>query len=226
MNPGIQTDWYHLLKDEFQQPYFSRLQSYIDREREVYTVYPPPAEVYTSFQLTPYEKVKVVILGQDPYHDEQQAHGLAFSVRQGIKAPPSLKNIFRELQSDLGIPAPPSGDLSHWAEQGVLLLNTVLTVRAHQPNSHRNQGWETFTDAVLRVLNLKTSPIVFILWGNPAQKKSVLISSNRHHIIQTPHPSPLSAHRGFFGSRPFSKTNEVLRLNNLQEINWTVDYYP
>lgn len=217
----IQPDWLSHLEGEFHQPYYARLQSFIDHERQNFTVFPRPDEVFTSFQLTSLDKVKVVILGQDPYHNEGQAHGLAFSVRKGTQIPPSLKNIFRELHTDLGVTTPQNGDLSRWASQGVLLLNTVLTVRAHQPNSHRNQGWEMFTDAVLRVVNLKSSPVIFILWGKPAQEKSRFINLHRHHILKAPHPSPLSAHRGFFGSRPFSKTNELLRYLHLEEIDWT-----
>ncbi|HEY7355883.1 MAG TPA: uracil-DNA glycosylase [Ktedonobacterales bacterium] len=212
--------WQPLLADELEKPYFKKLQTFVDEERRAYTVFPPEQEVFSALELTPYAQVNVFLVGQDPYHDDNQAHGLAFSVRPGIKTPPSLRNIFLELRSDLGCRVPNNGYLAPWARQGMLLLNTSLTVRAHQANSHKNHGWEQFTDAVLRKVNEKPDPVVFVLWGAPAQKKLALIDTTRHAIVQSAHPSPLSARNGFFGSKPFSKINAALRAAGKPEIDW------
>ena len=212
--------WQNILSEETDQPYFKTLQDFLKKERDTHTVYPPDAEVFTAFDQTPFDQVRVFILGQDPYHDEGQAHGLAFSVRPGINPPPSLVNIFKELQADTGCERPDHGCLIPWAQQGVLLLNTVLTVRAHQPGSHQDQGWEIFTDAVIDRINGRPAPVVFVLWGSAAQKKAKMIDTGRHTIIQSAHPSPLSAHRGFFGSRPFSAINKALHESGQPEINW------
>ncbi|HEU5369010.1 MAG TPA: uracil-DNA glycosylase [Ktedonobacterales bacterium] len=212
--------WQPLLADELEKPYFKKLQAFVDEERHQYTVFPPEQEVFSALELTPYAQVNVFLVGQDPYHDDNQAHGLAFSVRPGITPPPSLRNIFLELRHDLGCKVPNNGYLVPWATQGMLLLNTVLTVRAHQPNSHKNHGWEIFTDAVLRKVNEKPDPVVFVLWGAPAQKKLALIDTTRHMIVQSAHPSPLSARNGFFGSKPFSKINAALRSAGKPEIDW------
>ena len=191
-------------------------------ERQKFTIFPPEAEVFSALHLTPFEKVSVLLLGQDPYHDDNQAHGLCFSVRPGVPIPPSLLNIFKELKTDMGCTIPNNGYLTHWAEQGVLLLNTVLTVQAHQANSHKERGWEIFTDEVINAVNGKTDPVVFVLWGANARKKITLIDQSRHIVIESPHPSPLSAHRGFFGSRPFSRINAALRAANKTEIDWQI----
>ncbi|MCL4204538.1 MAG: uracil-DNA glycosylase [Pirellulaceae bacterium] len=212
--------WSQILADELRQPYFSRLQEFVDGQRRESTVYPPAEDMFQAFALTPYEQVRVLLLGQDPYHDQGQAHGLCFSVRPGVPAPPSLVNILRELRDDLGCEFPDHGCLAAWARQGVLLLNTVLTVRAHEPNSHRNRGWERFTDAVIRRVQDKPQPVVFVLWGQPARKKAALIDPARHTIVQSAHPSPLSARRGFFGSRPFSAVNRALVRHGLAPIDW------
>jgi uracil-DNA glycosylase len=212
--------WTQVLADELRRPYFSQLREFVDRERRENTVYPPAEDMFQAFALTPYEQVRVLLLGQDPYHDRDQAHGLCFSVRPGVPAPPSLVNMLRELRDDLGCEIPDHGCLTAWARQGVLLLNTVLTVRAHQANSHRNQGWERFTDAVIRRVQDKPQPVVFVLWGQPARKKAVLIDADRHTIVQAAHPSPLSARRGFFGSRPFSAVNQALVRNGQPPIDW------
>jgi uracil-DNA glycosylase len=199
-----------VLAEELAKPYFAELSRFVGDERRAHTVFPPRDEVFSALELTPYEDVNVLLLGQDPYHDDGQAHGLCFSVRPGVPPPPSLVNIFKELEADLGQTPPKSGYLAPWAEQGVLLLNAVLTVRAHEPNSHKNRGWETFTDAVIRKVNDKRDPVVFVLWGGYAQKKAKLVDASRHTVIASAHPSPLSARNGFFGSRPFSKINEAL----------------
>ncbi len=214
--------WQPVVGEELDKPYFHKLEEFLAKEREENTVYPPWDEVFTALKLTPYEEVNVLILGQDPYHDEGQAHGLAFSVRPGVRPPPSLMNIFRELHHDLGCKVPNNGYLVPWAEQGVLLLNTVLTVRAHAPNSHKGKGWEKFTDAVFRKVNDKEDPVVFVLWGGNARKKASLIDTERHTIIQSAHPSPLSANGGFFGSKPFSAVNRALRAAGKPEINWQI----
>jgi uracil-DNA glycosylase len=212
--------WACLLAEEIQAPYFAELQTFIAAERRSHTVYPPEEEVFTAFALTPFDNIRVVLLGQDPYHDEGQAHGLCFSVVPGVPPPPSLLNIFRELRDDLGFPVPNHGCLVPWAKQGVLLLNVVLTVRAHEPHSHRGKGWEQFTDAVIRKVNEKRDRVVLMLWGGPAQQKRKLIDPDRHTVVTAAHPSPLSAHRGFFGSRPFSTANRLLREGGQSEIDW------
>lgn len=216
----MKTDWNPVLRNELDQPYWRELQDFVAKERQRHTVYPPPEEVFAALHLTPYASVKVVILGQDPYHGPGQAHGLCFSVRRGIALPPSLVNIFRELESDLGVPPPSDGDLTRWATQGVLLLNATLTVRARRAGSHQGKGWERFTDAVLAAVNAKPQRVVFILWGASARRKRSLVDTTRHVIIESPHPSPLSAHNGFFGSRPFSRTNAALVEAGLDPINW------
>lgn len=222
MHPVIHNSWQEILAPEFKQPYFQKLNQFITEEYQTKTVFPPEDNIFSALQHTPYEEVKVVILGQDPYHGANQSHGLAFSVQAGVKIPPSLRNIYKELESDLGIQPANNGYLISWADQGVLLLNTVLTVREGEANSHRKKGWETFTDAIIRKLNEREKPIVFILWGKPAQQKIPMIDTDRHVIIQSFHPSPLSASRGFFGSRPFSKANEALIKFGEQPINWQV----
>jgi uracil-DNA glycosylase len=216
------TDWNPILRTEFAKPYWAELQSFVVEERQRSTVYPPHDEVFAALHLTPFEDVKAVILGQDPYHGPDQAHGLCFSVRKGIAQPPSLQNIFKELEQDLGATPPPHGNLEHWARQGVLLLNATLTVRARQAASHQRKGWETFTDEVLRAVNDKPERVVFILWGASARKKKALIDTSRHVIIESAHPSPLSASNGFFGSRPFSRANEALVEAGREPIDWQI----
>ncbi|WP_334077307.1 uracil-DNA glycosylase [Paenibacillus sanfengchensis] len=215
-------DWDEVLQEETQKSYFQELRYALAREYKLHTVYPPKELLFSALKLTPYERTRVVILGQDPYHGPGQAHGLSFSVMPGVRIPPSLQNIYKELESDLGIPAPNHGYLLHWAEQGVLMLNAVLTVREGQPNSHKGLGWERFTDAIMMKLNERNEPLVFILWGSYAQQKGAFIDRRRHKVIRSPHPSPLSAHRGFLGSRPFSQTNEFLKENGLGPIDWTL----
>lgn len=200
----------------------SELQAFLAAERAQHQIFPAVENVFTALELTPFEQVRVVILGQDPYHDVGQAHGLAFSVLPNVKLPASLRNIFKELGDDIGIPKPSSGCLIPWAKQGVLLLNTVLTVRAHQANSHRGKGWEVFTDAVIERLGERSEPIVFVLWGKPAQAKKKLIDAERHVVFEAAHPSPLSAHNGFFGSKPFSRINETLKAWGQAEIDWAI----
>jgi uracil-DNA glycosylase len=216
----LTNDWSQLLADQFTQPYFLKLQQFIEEEYATKTVYPKKEEIFTALNATSYQDTKVVILGQDPYHGEGQAHGLSFSVKPGVTPPPSLKNIFKELKEDLGCEIPKHGFLLEWAKQGVLLLNTILTVRAGEPLSHKKKGWEKFTDRIIQLLNQREKPMVFLLWGKPAQEKKKLITNPRHLIIETAHPSPLSAKRGFFGSKPFSKANAFLRENGLEEIDW------
>ncbi|MBD2209015.1 uracil-DNA glycosylase [Nostoc linckia FACHB-104] len=218
----LSPSWQTVLSEEFDKPYFSKLQTFLLAERQSYTIYPPEEKIFSAFELTPYEKVSVLLLGQDPYHDHNQAHGLCFSVQPGIKPPPSLINIFKELKEDVGFNIPNHGYLVSWAKQGILMLNAVLTVRAHTPNSHKNQGWETFTDAVISKVNQKPDPVVFVLWGGYAQKKLKLIDTTRHTVIQSAHPSPLSARNGFFGSKPFSAINLALRSFGKPEINWQI----
>ncbi len=222
MTPPIPDGWRDIIGSETEQPYYKKLQAFVAAERAAHTVFPPTADVFNALKYTPYKEVKVFLLGQDPYHDDGQAHGLAFSVRPGIKPPPSLVNIFKELKTDVGCRIPNNGYLVPWAEQGVLLLNAVLTVRAHEPNSHKGKGWEQFTDAVIRAVGEKTDPVVFLLWGSYAQKKIDLIDTSRHIILKAPHPSPLSANRGFFGSRPFSQANAALRKAKRGEIDWQI----
>lgn len=217
---NIPESWHAHLDGELNKPYFHTLSQFVDGERENYTVFPPEQEVFSALRLTPYENVNVLLLGQDPYHDNNQAHGLCFSVRPGIKPPPSLVNMYKELRDDVGFRIPNNGYLVPWGEQGILLLNAVLTVRAHTPNSHKNHGWEKFTDAVIRAVNEKRDPVVFVLWGGYAQKKLNLIDTTRHIVVQSAHPSPLSARNGFFGSKPFSKINQALRDAGKPEIDW------
>ena len=219
---AIANDWLEPLKPEFSKPYYKNLYQTVNEEYRTHQIFPPADDIFNAFALTPLHEVKVVILGQDPYHGEGQAHGLCFSVKPDVEIPPSLVNIYKELQDDCGCEIPNNGYLTKWAKQGVLLLNTVLTVRAHQANSHRGIGWEEFTDAAIRVLNEQDRPMVFILWGRPAQMKSMLTNPN-HLIIESPHPSPLSAYRGFFGSRPFSRTNKYLKEHGLKEIDWQIE---
>ena len=214
------TDWNPLLRDELAKPYWQSLQQFVADERTRAPVYPPAADVFAALHLTPYAATRVVLLGQDPYHGPGQAHGLCFSVRRGVPPPPSLVNVFKELQSDLGIAPPGHGNLEAWARQGVLMLNTCLTVRGGAAGSHHGKGWETFTDEVLRRVNDKEHPVVFLLWGAPARKKKVLIDLERHVVIESPHPSPLSAHSGFFGSRPFSRANAALTAAGLTPVDW------
>jgi len=218
----METTWRPVLLSETEKPYWKPLQQFVRDERKKFTVFPPDKEVFAALHLTPYEKVSVLILGQDPYHDDGQAHGLCFSVRPEVAIPPSLQNIYKELRDDLGCQIPNNGCLTPWAEQGVLLLNAVLTVRAHQANSHQGKGWENFTDAIIRAVNDKPDRVVFVLWGAYARKKAPLIDTSRHIIIQSAHPSPLSASNGFFGSRPFSKINAALRAADKPEIAWQI----
>ncbi|HZP82658.1 MAG TPA: uracil-DNA glycosylase [Chthonomonadaceae bacterium] len=222
MTPPLPASWQPIVGEECNKPYFQQLQAFVAEERSKYAVFPPEPDVYNALNTTPYENVNVLLLGQDPYHDDGQAHGLCFSVRPGVKPPPSLINIFAELRSDLGCRVPNNGYLIPWAEQGILLLNAALTVRAHAPNSHKGKGWETFTDAIIRKVSEKESPVVFVFWGGYAQKKIPLIDTGRHTIIQSAHPSPLSARNGFFGSRPFSKINAALRAHGKPEIHWQI----
>lgn len=216
----IEASWKSRLYNEFQQPYFLSLKQFLINEKAHATVYPAGANIFNAFNSTPFDKLKVVILGQDPYHGPNQAHGLAFSVQDGVQHPPSLQNIFKELHDDIGCAIPQSGNLSRWAEQGVFLLNTVLTVRAGEAHSHKEHGWENFTDAVIRLISEEKEHVVFILWGRPAQSKATLINNTKHLIIRAPHPSPLSAYRGFFGSKPFSTTNTYLSQHNCSPVDW------
>ncbi len=220
---AIANDWLEPLRPEFGKPYYAKLYQTVKEEYSTRRIFPPAQEMFHAFEATPLENVKVVILGQDPYHGDGQANGLCFSVNPGIALPPSLENIFKELQDDLGCYIPNNGNLEKWARQGVLLLNTVLTVRAHQANSHRGIGWENFTDAAIRAVNEKDAPVVFILWGSAAQQKRRMLNNPKHLILQSPHPSPLSAYRGFFGSRPFSKTNRFLEANGQTPIDWQIE---
>jgi len=215
--------WLKALGGEFKKPYYRALYQKVLQEYQTRTVYPPSQDLLSAYELTPLEKVKVVILGQDPYHEPGQAHGLCFSVRPGEEVPPSLANIYQELHDDLGCRIPNNGYLVKWASQGVFLLNTVLTVRAHQANSHRGYGWEEFTDATIRVLNAQERPIVFLLWGRPAGMKRALLDNPKHLVLEAPHPSPLSAYRGFFGCRHFSRCNDFLQSNGLSPIDWQIE---
>jgi uracil-DNA glycosylase len=220
MTAPIPAGWKDILGDETRQPYFRELQDFLKTERSHYEVYPPEKDVFNALKLTSYSNVRVLLLGQDPYHDVGQAEGLAFSVRLGVPPPPSLLNIFKELHNDTGFTPPGHGHLAYWAEQGVLLLNAVLTVRAHQANSHKGKGWEQFTDSIIRLLSAREQALVFLLWGGYAQKKLELIDSKRHTVLMAAHPSPLSAHRGFFGCRHFSKTNKRLEAWGQEPIDW------
>lgn len=220
INPQINDEWKKELSDEFQKPYFEALRIFLVDEKKQYQVYPPGPVIFEAFNSTPFSRVKVVILGQDPYHGPGQAHGLCFSVPDGVLFPPSLQNILKELETDLGIPYPRSGNLTHWADQGVLLLNATLTVRANQAGSHQGKGWEQFTDAVIRKLSEKCSGLVFMLWGNYARNKKAIIDTTKHCILEAPHPSPLSVYRGFFGCRHFSSANEWLVSKGLTPVDW------
>jgi uracil-DNA glycosylase len=222
VKPVIEESWKEVLQEEFKAEYFSRLKSYLVEEKNKFLVYPPGSQIFNAFQFTPFEMVKVVILGQDPYHGKGQAHGLCFSVPDDIPKPPSLVNIFKELNNDIGIEIPPNGNLEKWALQGVLLLNATLTVRANQAGSHQNKGWETFTDSVIKSISTNLHHVIFLLWGSYAQAKEILIDTNRHFILKSAHPSPLSAYRGFFGCKHFSKTNIILRQIGKEEIDWSL----
>jgi uracil-DNA glycosylase len=218
----LKNDWAPLLEGEFKKPYYQRLRKILWEEYQTKVIYPDKYDIYNALHFTSYKDTKVVIIGQDPYHGPGQAHGLSFSVKPGVNIPPSLQNIYKELHSDLGCYIPNHGHLVEWTKQGVLLLNAVLTVRAGMPNSHKALGWEMFTDKVIQTLNQRETPVVFILWGRFAQQKEQLITSSRHLIIKSAHPSPLSANKGFFGSRPFSRTNAFLRENGMEEIDWQI----
>ncbi len=222
----MQTDWKLLLQPEFEKPYFKKLQKFIADERKLFTIYPQHENVFRAFELTSYADTRVVILGQDPYHGANQANGLCFSVQSDVAIPPSLRNILKELQSDLDFTANTKianhGNLEHWAQQGVLMLNTTLTVRAGEAGSHQGFGWETFTDEVIRIINNKSHSVVFVLWGAMARKKRLLINTDKHHIVESAHPSPLSAHNGFIGSRPFTKINDALAKANFKPISWRI----
>lgn len=218
--PQLPDSWQTVLGEELEKTYFKELQNFIQEERKSQIIYPPQEDVFSAFELTAYEQVNVLILGQDPYHGENQAHGLCFSVKPGNKIPPSLVNIYKELQDDVGFDIPDHGYLVPWAKQGILMINSVLTVQAHKPSSHKNKGWETFTDAVISKVNQKQEPVIFVLWGGYAKKKLKLIDTNRHTVIQSAHPSPLSARNGFFGSKPFSKINSTLAQAGKTEINY------
>lgn len=220
MDVKINAAWKKVLLNEFEKDYFKNLVNFVKSEYKTKTIYPPAGKIFAAFDATPFDEVKVVILGQDPYHGPGQANGLSFSVNDGIKFPPSLQNIYKELQDDLGIPISSSGDLSKWANQGVLMLNATLTVEAAKAGSHQQKGWETFTDAVIDHLNREKENVVFILWGSYAQKKGAKIDRSEHYVIESAHPSPLSVYRGFWGSKPFSKTNEFLKSKNITPINW------
>ena len=220
MQVNIEQSWQQQLQGEFDKPYFAKLVAFVKQEYAHHTVYPPGKLIFNAFNQCPFDKVKVVLLGQDPYHEPGQAHGLCFSVNEGVQFPPSLGNIFKEIHDDIGAPIPASGNLTRWAQQGVLLLNATLTVREHQAGSHQRQGWEEFTDAVIRILSEQREHLVFILWGSYAQSKSQLIDGSRHCILRSAHPSPLSAYRGFFGNHHFSLTNQYLRTNGIGEIQW------
>ncbi|SET32655.1 uracil-DNA glycosylase [Salinibacillus kushneri] len=222
MKQILTNDWKEYLNEEFNKDYYQQLREFLKKEYRTGQVYPDMYDIFNTFHYTPYQQTKVVILGQDPYHGPDQAHGFSFSVKPTVQIPPSLMNIYKELHQDLGCTIPDHGYLIHWAKQGVLLLNTVLTVRAHQANSHRGKGWERFTDKVINVLNDRKQPMVFILWGRNAQEKSKNLNQEKHLILKSPHPSPLSAHRGFFGSKPFSKTNQFLESIGETPIKWEI----
>lgn len=221
--PPISGSWEKALKGEFSKEYYKKLFIKVREEYQTRTIYPPADDIFNAFHFTPLEEVKVVILGQDPYHEPGQAHGLCFSVKPNVQIPPSLINIYKELEDDPGCYIPNNGYLEKWARQGVLMLNTVLTVRAHQANSHKDIGWEQFTDAAIRVLAEQDRPMVFVLWGKPAQRKKEMIHNPKHLVLESAHPSPLSAYRGFFGSRPFSRINEYLKENGLTPIDWQIE---
>ncbi|MEM8894808.1 MAG: uracil-DNA glycosylase [Bacteroidota bacterium] len=220
MNVKIESSWGNRLNKEFEKPYFHELVTFVKSEYTDHKVYPPGKEIFNAFDHCPFDQVKVVIIGQDPYHGKGQAHGLCFSVNEGIPMPPSLVNIFKEIKDDLDLPMPPHGSLVRWADQGVLLLNATLTVRASTAGSHQNKGWETFTDAVIKSISEEKENVVFLLWGSYAQKKGMIIDKAKHHVLESAHPSPFAAHRGFFGNKHFSKTNQYLRSQGLPEIQW------
>lgn len=220
---AIDNDWLPAVNAEFKKPYYAELYKFVKEEYSKVAVFPPSDEIFSALHLTPLSKVKVVIIGQDPYHNVGQAHGLCFSVRPEVEIPPSLVNIYKELQSDLGCKIPNNGYLVKWAEQGVLLLNTVLTVRAHQANSHQGKGWEQFTDAIIRAVNAEDRPIAYLLWGRPAQSKMSMLDNPKHKVFTAPHPSPLSAYRGFFGCKHFSQANAFLEENGLSPIDWQIE---
>ena len=220
---SLNEEWHNVLKQEFEKKYFIQLINFIEEERKKKIIFPKEGDVFNAFNLTPLNKLKIVILGQDPYHGINQAHGLAFSVSAENKIPPSLKNIFKELADDLDCHIPNNGNLTKWSEEGVLLLNTILTVRSGEAHSHKSKGWETFTDKTIEIINERCKNIVFILLGSPAQLKEKMLNKNEHLIIKAPHPSPLSSYRGFFGSKIFSKTNDYLKPNNIKEINWCLE---
>jgi len=219
----LTNDWHELLLEEFNSEYFLNLKSFLKKEYETQQIYPEVQNIFNALKYTAYKDVKVVILGQDPYHGENQSHGLSFSVKPGVSIPPSLLNIYKELNNDIGCFIPNNGYLKKWCDEGVLLLNTVLTVKAHQANSHKNKGWEHFTNKIINLLNDKSEPIVFILWGNNAQSKQSLITNPQHYIIKSVHPSPLSSYRGFFNSKPFSSTNDFLILHGIEPIDWQIE---
>lgn len=219
----IENDWKEALSEEFKKDYYKKLYRFVNEEYKTKVIYPPANDIFNAFHFTPLKDVKVVIIGQDPYHNEGQAHGLCFSVKKGVDVPPSLVNIYKEMQDDLGTKIPNHGELTKWAEQGVLMLNTVLTVRAHQANSHQGMGWEQFTDAAIQAVEKEDRPLVYILWGRPAMRKKTMIHNPKHLVIESPHPSPLSAYRGFFGSKPFSKTNDFLKTNGIEPIDWEIE---
>jgi len=223
VNPQIEKSWKEVLMEQFQQEYFTKLKEFLVEEKKKNVVYPPGPMIFNAFNYTPFNDVKVVLLGQDPYHGPGQAHGLCFSVQNGVQKPPSLINIFKEIQSDIGIPYPKGGNLEKWAHQGVLLLNATLTVRAHQAGSHQKKGWEQFTDAAIVALSKKREGIVFLLWGAYAQAKASIIDQSKHFVLTAPHPSPLSVTRGFFGCKHFSKTNELLKKQGKSEIDWSIE---
>jgi len=223
VNPKIDESWKNVLKSEFSKEYFSNLKAFLIEEQKQYKVFPTNKNIFTAYNTTKFEDVKVVVIGQDPYHGDNQAHGLAFSVQDGTKFPPSLVNIFKELSDDMGCSFPTSGNLLNWANQGVFLINAVLTVRAYNAASHKGMGWEEFTDATIKAISDNLENIVFILWGRPAQMKEKLIDNSKHLVLKAPHPSPLSSYRGFFGSKPFSSTNNYLKLHNKKEIEWCLN---
>ena len=220
---AIDNDWLESIQPEFQKPYYKELYNFVKKEYSETIVYPPSDEIFNAFHFTPLSKVKVLLLGQDPYHNVNQAHGLSFSVKPGQDIPPSLQNIYKELNDDLGCYIPNNGYLKKWADQGVLLLNTVLTVRAHEANSHKGMGWEMFTDAVISAVNAQDRPIVYLLWGAPAQKKIPMLTNPKHLILKAPHPSPLSSYRGFFGCKHFSQCNDFLVKNGIDPIDWQIE---
>jgi uracil-DNA glycosylase len=224
VNPQIEASWKEVLSEEFHSEYFAALKTFLKNEKQKgKIIYPDGKNIFAAFDFTPFQNVKVVILGQDPYHGAGQAHGLCFSVAEGVAPPPSLVNMYKELKSDLGIPISPKGNLEKWAKQGVLLLNAVLTVQANSPASHQGKGWEQFTDAVIRKISEKKTGVVFLLWGKYAQAKEVLIDTTKHFVLKAPHPSPFSANSGFFGSKHFSKTNGILKREGFGEIDWRVE---